>query len=528
MENSSPSNKNEQPSSDLFGQTVTVSLGLVEKKGEIDEFIENERLSGVAETSGKSSSVLYDPRERFRKGDLLSKRVHEHFQQNTDKLMGDSLFHSQLTQSNNESPVNRDRSNSVNKSPMTRLGSAKSIHSPGKLVLEPIEENNVRHCTSLKRNPALDRSTSKQLKKTHSKNNLVPVAKDRNKSSDSLDKREKLAKRGIGSPKAQVGKLELLNPKAGKGHIKEGDKANIANGATDKVVHVALNQNLPPIVTEIPTESKSAISVKSIEVFEMAAEKHKSSRKGINRLSGPASKINSRDGSQGKGSVGDVLAPLKKIISTNNRHNNKKKVTEAKSTEPYFLSASPDKKFLKKGDGQMLKKTVGTKTHAELTKSNEFHSNKTIPTSLPKVQTQAKVNPKNLLPIPPAATKTKEGTVSRISLRSTEKTEKQKKVSPNPNLPSDISREQTGKERLDESDINLLKKASCKLLPNIHSKDLVSDSFDDVLLKEAKKESKAGNLIKGLSSQRKVTQEEALAQLQSVIKEHFNQRKEKV
>jgi hypothetical protein len=84
---------------------------------------------------------------------------------------------------------------------------------------------------------------------------------------------------------------------------------------------------------------------------------------------------------------------------------------------------------------------------------------------------------------------------------------------------------------INDEDMKILKKASFSLLPDSENKDLVKETFEDVL--SGKPSQKVGSFKKDSQNESKdksssVAPEDALSQLTTIVKDHFELRKEKV
>ena len=482
---------------------------LIEPKEELDEFIEMEKLSVNEGDSKLSITHPAQAKDRFaKKTELLSKRVHDEFQNKAEKVLGDSLFKGESSPDNDESQDSQTKSRSRQ---MNKFGSMRSIQSPDRKILEPIEETNYRLTHDV---PVTVRGDSRSHAKPTGQSPQRKLARKRSISSDTRDKQKNMARKGIGSPKVAIGKYNMVGAKMNTQSTKLKTKVKVTLAAS--------------------SEAKLKL-YKSAKLDSSFGDKDSGAVKNSDykdtKISGKASGIGSKEGSAAKMSTEELLAPLNNLLHPKVVNKTQpSKLVQQKSLEIKLTSASPQRSFLRRGDGQALKNSITPKNSNILDNSAVLLSSKTIPYNIPprsvvkgsktSIGVTSPTKARDSRPQSKAADRSTAALQSKPAAHRQINTHKSKD-----SLPSDMER-RSRPQGLDDSGYDILKKASCKLLPNIDAKDLVNDSFNDILLKDATLEQKAS--VKRLGHSSKLTLHDALQQTSLIVKEHFNQRREKV
>lgn len=515
--------------SDLVTFSVTSNAKFSENLEDIEEFLEMEKRSIQESDSRLSITSPAEAMQRFRKSDSLSQRLHMEFQMKTEKAFGDSLFKEDTSQSANEnSPDEKGRTQrSQNRS---RLGSVKSIRSVDKRELEPIEESDSADRQKRRTIREGGKYSIKSNEKQKSPKPNINIYQKRTSSHEWNSRTEKMIQQGIGSPKLGIGKYD---PTSFQNH------REVISEAQEKG-KILTEPNLVELPDQNILETSSLMLDKCKDTFQEVTNPRPKTNTIRLSCGIPEKNSNNEEISPKLPELSNLIAPVKKLAESkvyNPCTIQRRKPIQKNIQGAKLISISPPRQYLKKGDGQKhLHKTSGSKTIGNLDKSAVGNSHKTIPINNDKICLN-NLNGNLMMPVSVAKKKqtfaNKEQQhmqVSQLVQTLAPQVEKLRKT--NQRLAeaplSEVERKPRRVESklLDESGLNILKKASCKLLPNIEAKDIINDSFKDILLSEEVCGRKSS--VRRLASSDRLTIEDVIAQTSVIIKEHFNQRKEKV
>lgn len=479
---------------------------LTEDDTDMKEFLEMEKMSGNGDVS-----------EINKKNNLLSKRVHNDFSMNASKMMNDSLFDPDLT-------MQLDKG-SPKKKTVSRMKSVGRVLDNSQILNE-----SVRLSKKDSKNEDLNESKPK-ITFSSSRNINVPTAASKLtkadlNSSHVVERSDSNARNKLGSPKIPVRDMKTnasaskpgLPPKSRPSlktpHPEPVTQPTLRTSASNSKLNVNLqkkpsikgtspgvSREPSPVVKKFPNK---LISSKSME-FDFSDNKTKSPPKQL-------AKSNLKDEEK-------TVAGLKQSSSSTKlpSQTSGPKLSvhlPATSHAGAHKLGSPDKKPFGNSHehGGVAVEAPGAPKppvrHVPGVEQKEDHSSavKTKPgishllTSPSKVQTAI------------ANTKSSEAKTAASAAKTTEEKPKSQIM-------------------INDEDMKILKKASFSLLPDSENKDLVKETFEDVL--SGKPSQKVGSFKKDSQNESKdksssVAPEDALSQLTTIVKDHFELRKEKV